>query len=200
MFTGLIEGMGRVIAVEPRRGSSGYAIEPDRPMEGLAEGESIAVDGVCLTVAGLRGNGFLMDAIAETLSRTTLGELTPGSRVNLERALRLGDRLGGHLVQGHVDGTAAVTEIRRDGDDHRVRIDLPAELERFVAFKGSIALAGVSLTVSELGPSWFEVALIPVTLAVTTLGALRVGTRLNVEVDLLARYLERLAGQDRDGD
>jgi riboflavin synthase len=200
MFTGLIEGMGRVIEVEPRRGSSGYAIEPDRPMEGLAEGESIAVDGVCLTVAGLRGNGFLMDAIAETLSRTTLGELAPGSRVNLERALRLGDRLGGHLVQGHVDGTAAVTEIRRDGDDHRVRIDLPAELERLVAFKGSIALAGVSLTVSELGPSWFEVALIPVTLAVTTLGALRVGTRLNVEVDLLARYLERLAGQDRDGD
>jgi riboflavin synthase len=200
MFTGLIEGMGRVIEVEPRRGSSSYFIEPDRPMEGLAEGESIAVDGVCLTVAGLRGNGFVMDAIAETLSRTTLGELTEGSRVNLERALRLDDRLGGHLVQGHVDGTVGVTEIRRDGDDHRVRLELPPELERFVAFKGSIALAGVSLTISELGPSWFEVALIPVTLAVTTLGALQVGTRLNVEVDLLARYLERLASKERNGD
>jgi len=158
----------------------------------LTDGESIAVDGVCLTVAARRGDRFHADAVAETLSVTTLGHLSVGDSVNLERSLCLGDRLGGHLVQGHVDGTAAVQRVQRRGDDFRVRVELGPELRPYVARKGSVALQGASLTVAALGPDWFEVVLIPATLTRTTLGRLRPGDRVNVEVDLLARYLERL--------
>jgi riboflavin synthase len=165
--------------------------------EEIADGESVAVDGVCLTVAG-RGEGrFEADVVAETLARTTLGSLAPGSAVHLERALRLGDRLGGHLVQGHVDGMGEVRELRRRGGDVRLRMGLPLELRRYVALKGSIAVQGVSLTVAALDADAFEVALVPQTLSRTGLGRLQGGDRVNVEVDLLARYLESLLGPTR---
>ena len=192
MFTGLVQGMGKVGAVIRRGSAARLGIEVPWPVVEMQHGESVAVDGVCLTVVELRGRGFQADVIAETLSRTTLGELRSGSPVNLERALRLGDAMGGHLVQGHVDGVARVAEVRRTGADHRMRLELPAELRRYVAFKGSVALHGVSLTVSAIDNQGFEVALIPETLTRTTLGRVRPRDRLNVEVDLVARYLERL--------
>jgi riboflavin synthase len=192
MFTGLIETVGRLADVRPGRGLSRLAVASPLPVEELTRGESVAINGVCLTVVGSEGDRFRVEAVAETLARTTLGGLRAGARVNLERALRVGDRLGGHWVQGHVDGTVRVSEVRRAGGDHRVWLDLPAPLRRYVALKGSVALDGVSLTVSGLAGERFEVALIPETLERTTLSALRPGDRLNVEVDLLARYLERL--------
>jgi len=192
MFTGLIETVGRVVELRPEAGLARLSVTSTLPPEELSRGESVAVDGVCLTVVDCAGDRFRADVVAETLARSTLGRLRPGSRVNLERALRVGDRLGGHWVQGHVDGTVRVAAVRHSGADHRVTLDLPAELRRYVALKGSVALDGVSLTVSGLAGGRVEVALIPETLERTTLGDLRAGDRLNVEVDLLARYLERL--------
>lgn len=195
MFTGLIEAMGKVVEVTPRRGSTRIGITGPWTTDQHQRGESIAVDGACLTVSEIRSGRFYADVIAETLSCTTLGRLRPGQQVNLERALRLGDSLGGHLVQGHVDGVVRVLEVRSRGDDHRMRLELTDEIRRYVALKGSVALQGVSLTVSDLVERAFEVALIPETLRATTLGRIRAGDRLNVEVDLLARYLERLTSE-----
>ena len=192
MFTGLIETIGTLREKRPGRGSARVAVESDLPLNTVSDGDSIAVNGVCLTVVGRSGRRFMADVIQETLDRTTLGSMRPGSRVNLERALALGDRLGGHLVQGHVDGVGKVREQTRRGDDWRLKIDLPEGIRRYVAWKGSIAVDGVSLTVSAAGPDWFEVALIPETLAKTGLGRLHRGDAVNLEVDLLARYLARL--------
>jgi riboflavin synthase len=199
MFTGLIEGMGRVAAVIPGEGLTRLTVETPFSAAELTPGESIALDGVCLTAATLDAHGFSADAVAETLRLTTLSALRPGDPVNLERALRVGDRLGGHLVQGHVDGTADVLEVRRLGGDVRLRVTLPAALGPYVALKGSIALSGVSLTVAGLEPGAFSVALVPETLSRTTLGRLGPGGRVNVEVDLLARYLEGLLRFRREG-
>ncbi|HXV74916.1 MAG TPA: riboflavin synthase [Candidatus Polarisedimenticolaceae bacterium] len=197
MFSGLIEAVGRVTDVAPRHGATRIGIESSLPAAELVDGESIAVDGVCLTVAERRTDRFLADVVAETLARTTLGRLRPGDPVNLERSLRLGDRVGGHLVLGHVDGTVRVRAVRRRGDDYRMRIDLPAALAPYVPYKGSVALQGVSLTVAGVGRGGFEVALVPHTLEWTTLGRFRAGETMNFEVDLLARYLERLIAQRR---
>lgn len=194
MFTGLVEGMGRVTAVAPGEGLTRLTIETPFPAAELRPGESVAVDGVCLTASAISAAGFSVDAVAETLRRTTLGERRPGDPVNLERALRVGDRLGGHLVQGHVDGTAAVLGLDRKGGDVRLSLALPAALRPYVAFKGSIALSGVSLTVAGVDAASFWVALIPETLTRTTLGRLAPGEPVNVEVDLVARYLEGLLG------
>jgi riboflavin synthase len=197
MFTGLVEALGRVLEIQANAGSTRLGIESDPAFEGLERGESIAVDGACLTVVAHDNERFFVDVVQETLSRTTLHGLRQGDQVNLERSLRVGDRLGGHLVQGHVDGTAPVAATPSHGDDRRMRVGLTDELRRYVALKGSITLQGVSLTVSAVERTSFEVALIPETLARTNLGQFREGDRLNVEVDLLARYLESLIAAGR---
>lgn len=192
MFTGLIETMGTVVRVSRARGAARLVVRSDLPVDAMRDGESVAVDGACLTVARRAGDAFEADAIPETLARTTLGALRSGDRVNLERAVALGDRLGGHLVQGHVDAVGTVLSSVRRGADVRLGVGLPAALRRYTAEKGSIALHGVSLTIAAVRPRGVEVALIPETLSRTTLGALRAGDRVNVEVDLLSRYLEAL--------
>ena len=192
MFTGLIETIGTLREKREGRGSTRIAVESDLPLRSMADGDSVAVNGVCLTVVTRTGRRFQADVIRETLDNTTLGKLRPGERVNLERALALGDRLGGHLVQGHVDGVGVIRDVIRQGDDYRLRISLPADLARYVALKGSVTVDGVSLTVSAVQADRFEVALIPETRAKTGLGRLNRGDGVNLEVDLMARYLARL--------
>jgi len=197
MFTGLIESIGRVRRVVPAAGATRLTIETRLPVAEMHNGESVAVDGACLTVTRRSGAVFEAEAVAETLSRTTLGALRVGDAVHLERSLAVGDRLGGHLVQGHVDAVAKVIALRRRGHDVRLEVALPKTLRGLVAQKGSIALLGVSLTVSAVKSRSFEVALIPETLARTKLGTLRAGDGVNVEADLIARYLEALMRERR---
>ena len=199
MFTGLVQVIGEVLAAESRPQECTRLVVAAR-LDELVHGESISIDGACMTVADAGPAKFAVDVMPESLARTTLGGLRPGSRVNLERALRVGDRLGGHLVSGHVDGLARVESIDRSGEDHRVRLTTAAGLLRYLPEKGSVTLAGVSLTVSAAADRGFEVALIPVTLAETTLGTLDAGDRLNLEVDQVARYLERLTRARIDED
>ena len=194
MFTGIVEGTGTVAALAAAADGSGARLEVEAPwLAGqLALGESVAVNGCCVTVAEPTAAGFAADLVAETLRRTALGGLEAGARVNLERPLPLGGRLGGHLVQGHVDGVARVLDRKPVGDGEEVRIELPAELQRYVVDKGSIAVDGVSLTVAGVGPGWFAVALVPHTLEVTTLGERHPGDPVQLEVDVVAKYIERL--------
>jgi riboflavin synthase len=191
MFTGLVREVGTVEAAERSDAGARLRIRAGLVAE-LDPGDSIAVAGVCLTAAERGKGSFEADVVNQTLSLTTLGELRPGDRVNLEPALRAGDPLGGHLVQGHADGIATVQEVRDDGASRRLRVEVPAELRRYVVPRGSIALDGVSLTVADAGDAAVEVALIPETLVRTTLGELGEGGHMNVEVDLIARHVERL--------
>jgi len=194
MFTGIIEGTGTVAALATAADGSGARLEVEAPwLAGrLAVGESVAVNGCCVTVAAATAAGFAADLVAETLRRTALGGLAAGAVVNLERPMALGGRLGGHLVQGHVDGVAKVLDRTPVGDGQEVRFELPPELERYVVEKGSVAVDGVSLTVAGVGPGWFAVALVPHTLEVTTLGRRRPGDLIQLEVDVVAKYVERL--------
>jgi riboflavin synthase len=194
MFTGIVEGTGTVATLAAAADGSGARLEVEAPWPAgeLRPGESVAVNGCCLTVAAATAGGFAADLVAETLRRTALGGLTAGTRVNLERPVPLGGRLGGHLVQGHVDGVARVLERTPVGDGEEVRIELPDELARYLVEKGSVAVDGVSLTVAGVGPGWFAVALVPHTLAVTTLGERRQGDPVQLEVDVVAKYVERL--------
>jgi riboflavin synthase len=193
VFTGIIQDLGRVAAREVQGVDARLTIATRQlDLSNIAIGDSICVQGVCLTVTGLAGNAFTADVSHETLSLTTLGELQVGSPVNLEPSLRAGDPLGGHLVSGHVDGVARVVAVRRDGDSLRVSIAAPQELSRYIARKGSVTLEGVSLTVNDVDGVTFGVNLIPHTQAVTTLGRLQAGTRVNLEIDQVARYVERL--------
>lgn len=193
MFTGLIEGVGRVLAVEPRGGDARLRIEVGSlPFADVAIGESIAVSGVCLTVVEFDAMSFVADASTETLALTTLGGLGVGRAVNLERAMRPTDRLGGHLVSGHVDGVGRVQQVWPDARAQRWRFTAPASLLRYVAVKGSICVDGVSLTVNAVDDAGFEVALIPHTVAHTAFASTQVGDAVNLEVDLVARYVERL--------
>lgn len=194
MFTGIITDVGRVRAVE-RLGDTRFTIETAFDLASVAIGASIACNGVCLTVVEKEVGAFAVQVSAETLSKTTLGDWREGTAVNLERSLRLGDELGGHLVYGHVDGVAVLAGRRQDGDSLRLTFEAPAELARFVAPKGSVALDGVSLTVNEVEGAAFGINIIPHTQSGTTLGGLAPGDRLNLEVDMLARYVARLAGQ-----
>jgi riboflavin synthase len=190
MFTGLVESSGALRSRAER--GPGIRLGFEAPLEGLAIGESISVSGACLTVVQTQPHGFDVDVTVETLERTTLGRLTLGDSVNLERALRAGDRLGGHFVAGHVDGLAEVLSTERAGEALAVRIGTDRSLLRYVATKGSVALDGVSLTVNAVEASSFSIMLIPHTLAVTTLRDIRPGRVLNLEVDLVARYVARL--------
>ena len=192
MFTGLVEEKGSVLVVEPRPDGRRLWIGAEHVLEDARVGDSIAVSGVCLTVVERRVDSFAVEMVPETLRRTTLGALAAGDPVNLERAMRLDQRLGGHLVQGHVDGVAEVVRIEPEGEGRRLALELPQSLARFVAEKGSIAIDGVSLTVAACTGRRCELALIPHTLAVTTAGDYRPGRQVNVEVDLMARYAARL--------
>jgi riboflavin synthase len=190
MFTGLVEATGVLGSKTPR--GPGMRLGFEAGLENLVIGESVCVNGACLTVVEVRPRGFDIDATVETLERTTLGALLPGVRVNLERALRAGDRLGGHLVQGHVDGVAEVLDMERAGEAVSARLGTDPSLLRYVATKGSVALDGVSLTVNGVDSGSFSIMLIPHTLAVTTLHDVSRGRKLNLEVDLVARYVARL--------
>jgi|LNFM01.1.fsa_nt_gb riboflavin synthase len=190
MFTGIITAIGEVARVEPKAQEA--LLEIVCPYQALVLGESIAVDGVCLTVVAATGRGFTATASAETLARTTLGAKKSGDRVNLERALRVDDRLGGHIVAGHVDGVGRVrARITSGGEAERWQFDAPASVLKFIAEKGSIAIDGVSLTVNVVDSEGFEVTLVPFTLGHTTLGDKRAGAAINLEVDVLARYVAR---------
>ncbi|HWP64686.1 MAG TPA: riboflavin synthase [Candidatus Limnocylindria bacterium] len=189
MFTGIIACTGRIAQVAPRAGGVRMTIVPRRAFGRLALGESVAVSGACLTVTGRNGRGFTVDVSPETLRRTTLGAFTAGTRVNLERALRLGDRLGGHIVQGHVDGVGVLEHVKPDRQWLLYRFRAPAAVEPYLVEKGSIAIDGVSLTVFSCRRGSFSVALIPHTLAATTLADLRPGDRVNVEADVLMKLV-----------
>lgn len=191
MFTGIVKEIGRVESTTA--GAGGTRLRIAAGFAGaLTRGDSVAVEGVCLTVAELDASGFSADVMNQTLGLTTLGSVESGSPVNLEPALRAGEPLGGHIVQGHVDGVGTVRAVMQDGFARRVSVELPAELRRYAVERGSITLAGASLTVASLGEAGVEVSLIPETLERTTLGAAEPGTRVNVEVDVVARYVERL--------
>lgn len=193
MFTGIIQAVGSVLAVEPQGGDQRMILALGKlAAQGLGPGDSIAVNGVCLTAVGLGPDRFAADVSRETLSRTTLGGLRTGDPVNLELALTPTTRLGGHLVSGHVDGVGSIADRREDARSVRFRIGNPPALARYIAEKGSICVDGVSLTVNAVGPDWFEVNIVPHTLSETTFGGYAAGARVNLEVDILARYLERL--------
>ena len=198
MFTGIIAEQGRVLSVE-RDGETSATLRLHAPgsTEGLALGGSVAVNGVCLTATEINGTDFSVDVMGETLVRSTIGELAPGDSVNLERCVPAGGRLDGHVVQGHVDGVGVLLEREALGNWERLRFGVPANLARYTAEKGSIAIDGVSLTVTAVSDAaerepWFEVGLIPTTLAETGLGSKTTGSRVNLEADVLAKYTERL--------
>ncbi len=194
MFTGLVEEKGTVAQVEQT--ADGARLKIESALAGqLGAGDSIAVNGVCLTAVDPGNGSFTADVMNETLGKTSLGPLAAGDPVNLELPLRAGDPLGGHIVQGHVDGTGTVESVAEEGFSAVVRVAAPAEILRYIAAKGSVAIDGVSLTVAELGEDWFSVALIPETQERTTLGGLESGRSVNIEVDVLAKYVERLVAK-----
>ena len=192
MFTGIVEELGQVVAVEELADASRLTVRGPLVTSDAAHGDSISVNGVCLTVVDSRDGAFTADVMAETLRRSSLGALGLGSPVNLERAVRVQDRLGGHVVQGHVDGTGEVLAVTPDQHWTVVRISLPDGLGRYVVEKGSITVDGISLTVASIQDAWFEVSLIPTTLALTTLGTKGPGDPVNLEVDVIAKHVEKL--------
>ena len=193
MFTGLVQDIGEVASLES--GAEGARLRIRTRLAAEVEpGASVAVNGACLTATAVEPDGFVTEAMNQTLGVTALGSLEAGARVNLEPAMRASDRLGGHIVQGHVDGVGEVLSVEPDGFAKRLRVTLPAELRRYVIDKGSIALDGVSLTVAALGEEWAEVSLIPETLERTTLGEAAPGRKINVECDVVAKYVERIMG------
>jgi riboflavin synthase len=194
MFTGIITDVGKVRAIE-QRGDTRVEIETSYDTSGVDIGASIACSGPCLTVVEKGRGWFAIEASAETLARTTLGDWAVGSRINLERALRVGDELGGHIVSGHVDGVGTIVDMRPEGDSIRFEFEAPADIKRFIAPKGSIAIDGVSLTVNAVDDARFGVNIIHHTQEETTFGDRAVGDRVNLEIDMLARYVGRLMGE-----
>lgn len=192
MFTGIVEATGRLIALNKNE-LGGFRLEIEAPfVEELTEGASLAVNGCCLTVTAITGAQLQFDLLGETLRRTNLGDLQPGDLVNLERPMAANGRFDGHLVQGHIDATAAVLASEAKGADHRIEIELPSAFQRYVVFKGSVAVDGISLTVAELHANRFVLWIIPQTWQVTNLHRLSPGVRVNLEFDLVAKYVERM--------
>lgn len=201
MFTGIIQAVGEIAAMEPRGGDLRLRIRSGKlPLDDVAIGDSIAANGVCLTVTELPGDGYWADVSVETLNATTLGALTTGAKVNLEKALTPASRLGGHIVSGHVDGVGEVVSLAEDARSWRFVFRAPDALARYIAHKGSICVDGTSLTVNAVNGAEFDLNIIPQTMAETIFGAYRPGTQVNLEVDLIARYLERLVLGDRAAD
>jgi len=203
MFTGLIEEIGEVTAIEPVDNALRLTVSARKALDGVAHGDSIAVSGVCLTVIHYTDADFTADVMGQTLAMSSLEGVELGRRVNLERAAQVGDRLGGHIVQGHVDGTATVVNVRSEGNWRVLRFELARELARLLVDKGSVTVDGVSLTVSNISPAtettqWFEVSLIPETLTATTLGSRGAGDLVNIETDIIARHVERMRAFDGD--
>jgi riboflavin synthase len=203
MFTGIIEEVGEIVAVRSEGGAAQLDVRGPLAIEGVAHGDSISVAGVCLTVVGWTGDVFTADVMAQTLAVTTHSGIAPGDKVNLERAAKVGDRIGGHIVQGHIDGIATLQTVEPGSAWRVLRFALPADLAALVVDKGSIAVNGVSLTVSavsapDAADAWFEVSLIPETLAATTLGALDPGAEVNIETDILARHVERMLAMQKE--
>jgi len=192
MFTGLIEETGAILQKQPISGGFRLRISAAKILSDLKTDDSVAVNGVCLTVIGTDDNGFWTEAVGETLEKTTTGQLTKGSRVNLERAMRLSDRLGGHLVLGHVNGIGRVVSVSQRGDNYFIQIDLPAGLERYAIAEGSLTVNGVSLTIASLNGNRAGLSIIPHTWQQTNLSGLSSGSTVNIESDVLARYIERL--------
>ncbi|MFH2127364.1 MAG: riboflavin synthase [Pseudomonadota bacterium] len=199
MFTGLVEGLGRVGRITPQGPDSVLSISAPWPSGQTVLGESIAVNGACLTVTRISGDGFTVDVSAESLARTTLGRLRPGDQVNLERAMQLGDRLGGHLVTGHIDCVGVLRKLEQVGGSTRIEVGLPPEQLRYVVEKGSVALNGISLTVNWVGPESFGLNIIPHTMDATTLHLAKQGDSVNIETDLIGKYVARLLNRDEDG-
>jgi riboflavin synthase len=200
MFTGIIETVGTVASIEPSGDLTRLIVDAAQIVEGVEIGDSIAVNGGCLTVTSLDSGRVSFDAVLETMERTSIGDLVVGARVNLERAMRAGDRLDGHIVQGHVDGVGTVRAMDRDGHDVDLHIDCSAELVDYLVEKGSITVDGVSLTIAGLSETGFHVALIPHTLEVTTLSDRRPGDRVNLEADVLGKYVKRYLERMRSND
>jgi riboflavin synthase len=192
MFTGIVRELGRVAGIDGGDAGARLRIAAPATAPGVGLGDSVAIGGVCLTVVGVEGDEIAFDAVPETLSRTSLGSLAAGDDVNVEPALRAGEPLGGHVVQGHVDGLGHVRSVEPEGDGKRIWVDAPQDILRYCIEKGSVAIDGVSLTVAALDGDGFAVALIPHTLAETTLGTLSAANGVNLEVDILAKYVERL--------
>ncbi len=192
MFTGIVEGLGEVVKVTPIAKGKRFFIKPPFTLDDTKLGDSIAVNGACLTVTSIRGDLFSVDVSPETLARTTLGKLAPGAKVNLERALRLGDRLGGHLVSGHVDGVGKILSREQKGDFIFFTLELPQDLSQFVVEKGSIAVDGISLTVNEVQGRLVKLAIIPHTAQLTTMGFRKAGDLVNIETDLIGKYVLKL--------
>ena len=195
MFTGLIEEKGKVVRTESAAGGIRLVVEAPKVSGDMRVGDSVSVNGVCLTAVSVSAPTLKFDVVRETVERSTLGRLKPGNAVNLERPLRAGDRLGGHMVLGHVDGTGTLAEIRKSGGGTIFRFESPAEIMGYVVEKGSIAVDGISLTVADLGPNWFTVAIIPHTMASTTLGEASVGSEVNLETDIIGKYVYKFAGK-----
>ena len=201
MFTGIIQAVGKVVAMQPSGGDLRLRIDTGKlALDDVALGDSICTNGVCLTVIELPGDGYWADVSVETLNFTTLGRLQPGARVNLEKALTPVSRLGGHIVSGHVDGVGEVVSLQEDARSIRVAVDAPAALAKYIAHKGSICVDGTSLTVNAVKGARFELNIIPQTMAETVFGEYRPGTPVNLEVDVIARYLERLVLGDAAAD
>lgn len=201
MFTGIIQAVGKVVAMQPSGGDLRLRIDTGKlPLDDVALGDSICTNGVCLTVIELPGDGYWADVSVETLNFTTLGKLQPGARVNLEKALTPASRLGGHIVSGHVDGVGEIVSLQEDARSIRVTVEAPAALAKYIAHKGSICVDGTSLTVNAVSGARFELNIIPQTMAETVFGEYRPGSRVNLEVDVIARYLERLVLGDAAAD
>ncbi len=196
MFTGIIEETGRIKNIKKGAASAVLEIQASKVLEDVRLGDSIAVNGVCLTVTGFSSSEFSADVMHETLNRSSLGTLKTGSAVNLERAMKADGRFGGHIVSGHIDGTGVITDIKRDDNAVWYTIDAPEEIMRYVVEKGSVAIDGISLTVAEISPAYFKVSVIPHTAGNTTLSMKRQGERVNIENDIIGKYVEKLMTPD----